>query len=281
MEKILLTTITITPPKGEILADLYWIRTREMTDMFSEGYIGISTISAKSRWNAHKASSKLSSKAHLPVYRAFRKYGTDNLVMSVLVQGPDDYILDLEVKLRPEPGIGWNCAMGGQETTKGLKQSPELIERRVSKIRGKTHSDETKKKMSEASKGKPKSPEHRAKCSIANLGKKRSEKVKAEQAKKMRGLKKITEEGRKNLSEHHKNLLPWQRSRSKLDLWANAIDAFEFSKAENFSQRYLAKRYNTKDSSVSKLYEMLKSGWNPSTDERYLCWLSEYKENKG
>lgn len=263
------------------MAELYWIRTREMTDIFSQGYVGISTVSAKSRWASHKASSKLEEKKHLPIYRAMNKYGVDNLVMEVIVVGPDDYIIDLEKKIRPESGTGWNCAIGGQATGAGRIHSQESRDKRSVAMKGRKASDETRKKMSEASKGVPKSPEHKIKCGQANLGKKRDEAVKKAHSEKMKGLIKITEEGRKKLSEHHKNLKPWQRSRSKLDLWANAIDAFNFSKSSTFSQRYLARRYELKDCSVSAIYQLLKAGWNPNEDKAYLAWLEEYKTKQG
>lgn len=263
------------------MAELYWIRTAEMTDMFKEGYIGMSTISARSRWNAHRSSSKLASKSHLPIYRAFKKYGADNLIMSVLAVGPDDYITDLEIKLRPHEGIGWNCAMGGQDTGKGRTQSPEEIERRASKIRGTKHSEETKKRMSAASKGKPKSPEHRIKCGLANLGKTRSEDLNKAQSLKMLGKKKITDAGRKALSEHHKNLEPWEHSQANKSLWSKAIDAYSTSVDGEFSQGTLAKRYSVKRSSTYSICAKLRTGWIPSEDSKYLAWLEEYNAKQG
>lgn len=242
--------------------------------MFKEGYIGMSTVSARSRWNAHRASSKLESKSHLPIYRAFKKYGIENLIMSVLVVGPDDYITNLEVKLRPHEGIGWNCAMGGQDTGKGRTQSPEEIEKRASKIRGTKHTAETRKRMSDASKGKPKSPEHRIKCGLANLGKKRSEQVKKDHSEKMKGLKKITEQGRKALSDFHKNLHPWQRSRSNNSIWYYAEDLYNTFIERPITKRESAKILGVKDSSTSALCDKILGGWVPVEDVEWLTWRS-------
>lgn len=228
------------------MAELYWIRTPEMTDMFSEGYIGMSTLSAKRRWAGHKAAAKVPEKQHLPIYRAFAKYGVDGLVLQVLVSGPDDYITALETQLRPTEGIGWNCAAGGQDTGKGRTQSEA----------------------------------HKQKCAVANLGKKRSEELKQRQSEIMTGLIKITDEGRKKLSDHHKNLPPWKHSQSNKKIWTSAIEAFNFSKLTPFSQRQLSKHFEVKDSTVSALYEKLKSGWNPNEDTNYQEWLSLYNKNK-
>lgn len=248
-----------------------------MTDMFSEGYIGISTRSAKIRFANHKSASKEQSKSHLPIYRAFAKYGIDNLVMQVLVVGSEEYITNLEIQLRPKEGIGWNCAMGGQDTGKGRTQTEEEKEKRASKIRGQKRTDETKRKMSVASKGVPKSDAHKEKCRVAALGNVRSEELKQRQSEVMTGRIKITDEGRKRLSEYQKNLPPWCRSRSDKSLWVVADVAYDLSQtADVFSQRNLAKSFDVKDSSVGALYKKIKSGWNPLEDTAWLAFKEQY-----
>jgi hypothetical protein len=86
---------------------LYWIRHKDHTDMFSEGYIGVSK-NIESRWLRH---SRYSDNQHLKA--AIKKYGWDNLVKEVILIGEESYCYDLEVKIRPNKQIGWNIAEGG------------------------------------------------------------------------------------------------------------------------------------------------------------------------
>jgi hypothetical protein len=63
------------------------------------------------------------------------------------------------------------------ESHKGIKQSPELIKKRVDGRRGYRHSSETLRKIGDGNKGKVMSPEARRKCSEANKGKRYSPKT--------------------------------------------------------------------------------------------------------
>lgn len=71
--------------------------------------------------------------------------------------------------------------------TLGTKQSPELIEKRISKIRGRIVSEETGRKISEANKGRVVSEETRKKISIARKGKPLSEENKKNISKALKG----------------------------------------------------------------------------------------------
>ena len=86
---------------------LYWIHHKDHTDMFSEGYIGVS-INTEARFKRH---SKYSDNPHLKA--AIKKYGWDNLVKQVILIGKEKYCYDLELKIRPTRQIGWNIAEGG------------------------------------------------------------------------------------------------------------------------------------------------------------------------
>lgn len=74
----------------------------------------------------------------------------------------------------------------------GVKQSPETIEKRVSKLRGKPRSEETKRKMSEAKKGKPVPEETKEKIRKALTGKPNSSKGKTMSEKGRLSLCKYT-----------------------------------------------------------------------------------------
>jgi hypothetical protein len=86
---------------------LYWIHHPDHTDIFSQGYIGVST-NTKQRFTNHKRS-----KYNVHLFEAIKKYGWDNLIKTILVVSKEDYCLMLENKLRIDNNIGWNIVKGG------------------------------------------------------------------------------------------------------------------------------------------------------------------------
>lgn len=121
--------------------NLYWIRHQDHTDMFNQGYIGVSK-NVEKRWYDHKTYTE---NAHLK--NAITKYGWDNLVKEVVLIADDDYCLDIEAKLRPTNQLGWNIVKGGgmPPSSLGKKFGPM--------------SEETKAKVSTAKKGHRHTPE--------------------------------------------------------------------------------------------------------------------------
>jgi len=89
------------------MASMYWIHLEDHTDMFSQGYIGI-TKDIKKRWSDH---AKRTANNHL--LHAIKKYGWDSLVKEVVLVADEAYCLMVEAKLRAEDKIGWNIAKGG------------------------------------------------------------------------------------------------------------------------------------------------------------------------
>jgi len=88
-------------------SSVYWIHRPEHTDMFSQGYIGVSN-NTKLRWRDHHVRT---GNAHLK--RAIAKYSWDNLVKEVIVIADELYCLAVEFKLRSTDKIGWNIVAGG------------------------------------------------------------------------------------------------------------------------------------------------------------------------
>jgi hypothetical protein len=86
---------------------LYWIRHKDHTDMFNQGYVGVSK-NTEARWFRH---SRYSDNQHLKA--AIKKYGWDSLIKEVILIGEEKYCYDLEAKIRPNKQIGWNIAEGG------------------------------------------------------------------------------------------------------------------------------------------------------------------------
>ncbi len=122
---------------------VYWIHLEDHTDMFSQGYIGVSNNTTK-RFEEHK---NRPSNEHLK--NAIKKYGWDNLVKTIVLIADEAYCLLMETKLRSEDKIGWNIIKGG-----GIPPSP--LGKKF------TVSEETRKKISIANKGHRHNPETEA-----------------------------------------------------------------------------------------------------------------------
>lgn len=88
---------------------VYWIHRPSHTDMFSEGYIGITNRRANRRWVEHKRGGSCKTLSN-----ALIKY--DDVVFDiVLVANTRDYCEQIERKLRPHKNIGWNIKEGGDD----------------------------------------------------------------------------------------------------------------------------------------------------------------------
>jgi very-short-patch-repair endonuclease len=141
-----------------VQASVYWIRQTSHTDMFSQGYIGVSK-DTKKRWNDH---SKYTGNNHL--LHAIKKYGWDNLVKEVILVADKAYCLMVEAKLRAEDKIGWNIAKGGgmpphiNVWNKGLTIDDERVKNNIEKIMSNPNRG---KNISKKLKDVPKSKEHK------------------------------------------------------------------------------------------------------------------------
>lgn len=127
---------------------VYWIHLEEHTDMFSQGYIGVSKDTAK-RFEEHK---NRPCNAHLK--NAIKKYGWDKLIKTIVLIADEAYCLLMETKLRAEDKIGWNVIKGGGKppiTKWNLgKHLSEETKAKISKNRmGKKHTPETQKKITD------------------------------------------------------------------------------------------------------------------------------------
>jgi hypothetical protein len=76
---------------------VYWLHFKEHTDIFNQGYIGV-TPNLKKRIREHK----------------FKfKNLWEKIIVKQLVIADNDYCYEIEKKLRPQRNIGWNKASGG------------------------------------------------------------------------------------------------------------------------------------------------------------------------
>jgi predicted GIY-YIG superfamily endonuclease len=155
---------TVTVANGTKAVSVYWLRLPEHTDMFTQGYVGISNNTQK-RFSAHKKS-----KQNPHLFHAIEKYGFDNLIKQILLISDKTYCLDIEKKLRPEKMIGWNLEAGGGNPP-SLKNKSSFSKGFVPWNKGLPMSDETKAKVSASKKGAKLSVETRAKMTASRLGK--------------------------------------------------------------------------------------------------------------
>jgi group I intron endonuclease len=141
---------------------VYWIRCKDHTDMFSQGYIGVSK-NVRRRFAQHQGRSE-----NTRLKRAIQKYGWDNLIKTEILISNEAYCLDIESKLRPKEKIGWNICVGG-----GM---PPLLAGQTYLIgttpwnKGKKYSDITKKKISDAVRLAMQNPERREVTKRLRLG---------------------------------------------------------------------------------------------------------------
>ena len=86
------------------LCRLYWIKLPEYTDIFSQGYVGITTQSLDKRFYQHSKNKRSI------VGNYINKHCCE--IVEVLI-GTQEYCAYLENKLRPSKRIGWNIVEGG------------------------------------------------------------------------------------------------------------------------------------------------------------------------
>lgn len=228
------------------MAIIYWIHKQKNEDYLKDGYIGITERSLEERLEEHRKN---------PPNRHFRftikKYGWDNLIKEIIFVGSIEDCLLFENYLRNKEHIGLNHAIGG-----GLPPSNK----------GKKHTEETLKKMSEKAKGrivwnigKNLTENHKKKIGESNKGRTVSEERRKQISIKLKGNKNSigsirTEEAKRKISEYQKDkprnttLFIFEKDNTVIKL--NGLD--------------FTKYINTNRSSVTKLIKgRLKSlyGW--------------------
>jgi len=145
---------------------VYWIHKKEHTDIYTEGYVGI-TNNTKSRWSSHRTSGRC-----LHLHNAIEKYGAESLIWEVVYTGKYEDCALKEKEYRPLFNIGWNILKGGGNKEGALGRTlPEEHKANISLgNKGKVLSEETKKKISKANTNNVVSEETKAKMSAAKLG---------------------------------------------------------------------------------------------------------------
>jgi hypothetical protein len=153
-----------------MIKEVYWIHTKDHSDIFSEGYIGVSN-NAKTRWKSgHQWQVKNNMHPNIRLTNAINEHGWNNLVMEVILIADSDYCHNIEQKLRPSEEIGWNLAIGGGKPPIAKFRGEDY----VSPLKGVSRSTPWMIGRTPSNKGVPSSKEACAKMSVAGKGRKQT-----------------------------------------------------------------------------------------------------------
>lgn len=158
-------------------------------------YVGKTVTNLRRRWWGHVKSANAGSTNY--IHNAIRKHGKDAFDILSLEECDDSDLSSLEmmwIRLLATNKIGYNLTEGGDG------------------ILGFHHSDETRRKISEAAKqrktnsmqGRKHSAESIVRMKLSQIGKKHSEATRQKMRESHKNRKPISEETRKKLSESHK-----------------------------------------------------------------------------
>lgn len=226
------------------MAEVYWIHSLTHTDMFSQGYIGVTTKTALERFNQHIKTARVPSSKKSIIHKVIKSYGAENLVVETVCICEEAYAYDLEFKLRPREFIGWNQIVGGTKPPSNL---------------GKKMPDSVKAKISLANSG-PASPaklEALLKNSKFKIGYSRDE------------------SSRKKHSETLAANRPWNNPAANKGFWVNAGKFYQ-DFVEGLTIVEVQAKYNLTRNSLKTIFKHFRLGWNPLEDDK---WLKEFKEN--
>jgi hypothetical protein len=101
-------------------AIVYWLHTIDCTDVFTQGYVGVTTRSAKTRFREHLSKFKIAYNPYNPLHIAFLSAGVENIILTEIHSCKSEDAYSMEMILRPFDYIGWNAVQGG-------KLSPTVI----------------------------------------------------------------------------------------------------------------------------------------------------------
>jgi len=156
-------------------------------------YIG-KTCNPDERWHDHLTAAKYK-KDSCPIHRAINKYGEDNFEFSIIEEYESDekalsgevfWIAEHKTNISKYGNqFGYNLTDGGEgvagliHTEESKRKMSEAVMGEKNHNYGKPKSDEIKRKISDSNKGQKRTPETKAKISAVQLGKEISENTKS------------------------------------------------------------------------------------------------------
>jgi len=175
---------------------VYWIHHPDHVDILTQGYVGFTSKPVKKRISEHVCLANKNAMRSVHLENAIRKHGISGLLVKTMCIGSAEYCLDIERKLRPTHGIGWNLSIGGDKPAIG-RVVTESTRKKLSESSSRLiMSEDAREKIRQKALGnkrglgKKMSPEHKEKLRNINLGKKHSEETKKKQSELRRGRKK-------------------------------------------------------------------------------------------
>lgn len=237
---------------------IYWAHIPSHTDMFTEGYIGITSKPLEDRVWQHKSAARQGVKRLF--YDALRKYGEDVIFETILVCGRE-YAKLIENKLRPSPWIGWNIACGGSTGNADIRALKPL-------------SKETRDKISK---------NHISKRHIfaeiakkTHTGRKRSDETKLRISEALLG-KTFSEERKQTLSDAQTGKVKWLCSRANKDLWSIADYLYNiWIINDKCGVKSLHEITSIPKYSLINIQKYFREGWNPLEDKDWLDFKLKY-----
>ena len=94
------------------LTCVYWIRKVEHTNIYTEGYVGVST-NVERRWREHITEARANRHPNSFLCNVINKHYPDNLIFEIVYLSNEDNCYNYEEMLRPKTNIGWNLRSGG------------------------------------------------------------------------------------------------------------------------------------------------------------------------
>ena len=94
------------------LTCVYWIRKLEHTNIYTEGYVGVST-NVERRWREHITEARANRHPNSFLCNAINEHYPDNLIFEIVYLSNENNCYNYEEMLRPKTNIGWNLHSGG------------------------------------------------------------------------------------------------------------------------------------------------------------------------
>ena len=170
-------------------------------------YIGATSIRPEKRWKngaAYKTCTRF--------YEAITTYGWDDFEHEIIktnLTKEEAHALEIELIEKhhtTDPEYGYNMSTGGRGGRSGIKEDAEATRRRTKNMKGRTITEEHRKKISQALTGIKRSEETRKKISESHKGIRRSDEFRKRMSEVHKGFK-MPEEAKQKIRESKRGVM--------------------------------------------------------------------------